>query len=266
MLRSSSLRLASSPRLARVRRFALAPLIAWGVLASGCSKQVIPAEAPAPPPPPPPDRPPTPQSITKDNPGGDAPDPEKAALLRLLSEPIAARRRDHWNTLHVPLADWKNWRRIKIWGHPTRATFQYGKDHTALLTLRYSRIKGSNDPERCLADFMKYASPIAESYGVRLGQSQLLKTTQQIRGESRPVLVRLQEGGVDSLVVSDDYVGFMAAYQSWPGTCLVQGFAVVSTNHPDLATKVRDRWVSEAVTKLAWDKKLTEAPDPTLVR
>lgn len=248
--------------LLRARRFAFAPLLALACVL-GCGKPVTPAEAP---PPPPPDRPPTPKSVTKDNPGGDAPDPEKAALLRLLNEPFVGRRRDRWSTLAVPLADWKNWRRIKIWGHPTRATFQYGKEHTALLTLRYSPIEGPNDPERCLADFMKYASPIAESYGVRLGQSQLVKTTQQVRAEQRPVLVRLQEGGVESIVVSDDYVGFMAAYQSWPGTCLVQSFAVVSTNHPDIATKVRDRWVSEAVGKLAWDKKLTEAPDPSLVR
>lgn len=232
-------------------------------LAAGCNNSATPAEAP---PQPPPDRPPTPASITAKNPGGDAPDPTKAALQRLLDEPFVMKRRDRWNTLRVPLADWKHWRRIRIWGHPTRATFQYGEDRIGVLTVRYSAIEGPNDPATCLADFMRYASPIAETYGVRLGDSQLVKTTQRFRGETRPILVRLQEGGVDSLVASDDYVGFIAAYQSWPGTCLVQGFAVLASEHPELATRVRDRWAAEAVPKLVWEKKVKEAPDPALMR
>ena len=249
--------MSSSSSLLRLSFAALALLFA------GCGKPAVP---PPEPPPPPPAPPPTPKSVTSDNPGGDASDPVKAALDRLLQEPFVAKRRDRWNTLAVPLADWKHWRRIKIWGHPTRASFQYGKDYTAMVTLRYSPIDGPNDPEHCLADFIKFASPVAENYGIRLGQSQLVKTTQAFREERRPVLVRLQEGGVESIVASDDYMGFMAAYQSWPGTCLVQGFAVVATEHPDLAKKVRDRWVAEAVGKLAWDKKLTETPDPALMR
>jgi hypothetical protein len=236
--------------------------VAFALLLAGCGKPAVTPEAP----PPPPERPPTPASITKDNPGGDATDPVKAALQRLLHEPFLAKRNDRWNTLIIPLADWKNWSRVKIWGHPTRASFQYGKDYTAMVTIRYSTVEGLNDPEHCLADFIKYASPIAENYGIRLGQSQLVKTSEMFLNERRPVLVRLQEGGVDSLVVSDDYQGFMAAYPSWPGTCLVQGFAVVSTDHPDLAKKVRDRWVAEAVNKLTWNKKLTDTPDPALMR
>lgn len=241
------------------------PSLAFAVLALGCCNSSATAPAVTPPQPPP-DRPPTPASITKDNPGGDAADPVKAALERLLNEPFEAKRRDKWNTLRVPLADWKNWRRIRIWGHPTRATFQYGEKYTAMLTVRYNPIEGPNDPERCLANFMKYASPIAENYGIRLGESQLVKTSQSFQGQPSPILVRLQEGGVDSIVTSDDYLGFMAAYQSWPGTCLVQGFAVVATDHPELAAKVRDRWVAEAVAKLAWEKKVKEAPDPALMR
>lgn len=224
------------------------------------------APLPEAPPQPPPEKPPTPASVTKSNPGGDAADPTKAALQRLLTEPVENKRRDKWGTLRVPLADWKNWRRTRIKGHPTRATFQYGDDHIAMITLRYSAIEGPNDPEHCLADFVKQVTPIAEGYGIRLGQSKLVQSSQDFRGEKRPILIRLQEGGIDSIFASDDYVGFVAAYQSWPGTCLIQGFAVVSTEHPELATKVRDRWVTEAVGKLVWDKKVKEAPDPAQTR
>lgn len=244
-----------------MRRFALLPLCLLALAC--CNNTPVPEVAPQPPPP---EKPPTPASVTKNNPGGDATDPLKAALKRLLDEPFEAKRSDRWGTLRVPLADWKNWRRIKISGHPTRATFQYGDDHIAMLTLRYSPIEGPNDPERCLAEFVKYATPIADGYGIRLGQSKLVSLSQPFRGETRPVLVRLQEGGIDSIFVSDDYVGYVAAYQSWPGTCLVQGFAVVSTDHPDLATKVRDRWVTEAAAKLTWTRKVKQAPDPALMR
>jgi len=240
--------------------------LAWlpfAIVVLGCCNNNVPAEAP---PQPPPDKPPTPASVTKARPGGDAADPVKAALERLLTEPIELKRRDRWGTLRVPLADTKNWRRIRIWGHPTRATFQYGDDYTAMVLLRYSKIEGSNDPEHCLADFVKHASPVAQGYGIRLGQSQLVQTSQSVRGQTSPILVRLQEGGVDSVIASDDYLAFMAAYQSWPGTCLVQSFAVVSTDHPELAAKVRERWLTEAVGKLAWEKKVKEAPDPALMR
>ena len=234
------------------------------VLVLGCNNNNLPAEGP--PQPPPPERPPTPASVTMKNPGGDAADPVKAALQRLIDEPVAVKRKDRWGTLRVPLADWKNWRRIRIWGHPTRATFQYGEERIALITIRYSKIEGPNDPERCLADFVRFASPIAQSYGVRLGDFELVHASQTLKGQQSPILVRLQEGGVDSIIASDDYIGFMAAYQSWPGTCLVQSFAALATDHPELATKVRDRWVKEAVGKLVWEKKVKEAPDPSQMR
>lgn len=243
------------------RRLSLA---ACALVATSCGKSNVPPESPSPPP----QYAPAHAASAKGTAGDDGPDPIQAALERLLNEPYSFEKRDRWATLMIPLADWQNWARIRIWGKPTRATFQYGKDkdYTALLTIRYAPKEGANDPASCLADFIKYASPIAENYGIRLGQSQLLEMSQVVRNEQKPILVRLQEGGVDSMIVADEYVGFMAAYQSWPGTCLVQGFAVVATDHPELATKVRDRWVREAVPKLSWDKKLKEAPDATLTR
>jgi hypothetical protein len=237
-------------------------LLAIAPIALGCSNNAAPPETPQAPP----RSTPSPASITRDNPGGDAADPVKAALERLLYEPIASERRDRWATLHIPLPDSKNWVRIRIWGKPTRATFQYGKDYTAMVTIRYFPTDGPDDPEHCLAEFVKYAMPIAEGYGIRMGASSLLGTWQITERERRPILVRLQEGGVDSLVLNEDYLALMAAYQSWPGTCLVEGFAVQSTDHPDLAKRVRDRWVREALPRLTWDRRLKQAPDPTLMR
>ena len=202
---------------------------------------------------------PTPTSVTSKNPGGDADDPEKAALERLASEPWGFKR-DRWNTLHIPLVDWKNWKRVRLWGHPTRATHRYGDDHRAVSTTLYTTIEGPNDPETCMAKFMEYASSTAQAYGVHLGDSQLVRMTQLVDNKSAPVLVRLLDGSVDSILANDDYVGALAVYQSFPGTCLVHAFAVVATNHRELAIKVRDRWVSEGAPGLVWERTVKEAP------
>ena len=79
------------------------------------------------------------------------------------------------------------------------------------------------------------------------------------------MIVELLDGRLDSILGRDDYVGAVAAYQSFPGTCLVEGFAVVATNHRELAVKVRDRWVAEGAAKLGWNSFVKEAPE-TLTR
>lgn len=211
-----------------------------------------------------PSRPPTPKSVTKANPGGDAADPEKAALERLLNEPWGMGK-DRYNTLRIPIVDTRNWRRVRIWGHPTRATYRYGDDHRAIDTTLYTTIEGPSDPASCLAKFTEYVLTTANAYGVRMSEPQLIKMNQQVDDVTKPMLVELREGSIDSILANDDYVGALAVYQSWPGTCLVRGFAVVSTNHPELALKVRDRWIREGAPGMRWDKKVKEAP-PTEAR
>ncbi|MGK4001670.1 hypothetical protein WMF31_03520 [Sorangium sp. So ce1036] len=225
-------------------------LLAWltGLAACGSS-----------PPPRPPGLPPTPASITRENPGGDAADPERAALERLLSEPWG-RRRDRFNTLDVPLVDWKSWRRVRIWNHPTRATYRYGDAHHALVTVLYTDTSGPSDPDSCLDEFWAKHAPLADAYGVRLGEAQLIRTTQEIDGEVRPLVLKLLDGSLESVFASDAYAGAIAAYESWPGTCLVSAVAVKSSHHPELARRVRDRWVDEGAPRLRWTRRITEAP------
>jgi hypothetical protein len=79
------------------------------------------------------------------------------------------------------------------------------------------------------------------------------------------VVIDLLDGRVDSIIARDDYVGAIAAYQSFPGTCLLHGFAVIATRQRELATKLRDRWVAEGAVHLTWEKKVKDAP-PTEAR
>lgn len=195
------------------------------------------------------------------SPRPEAPESEKDALFRLANEPLGFSR-DKFDTLRIPLADWKAWRAIRIWGHPTRVTLRYGRKSHAIDTTFYTPSNGPNDPDTCLAKFMEYASTTAQAYSVRLGKEQLVRTTQVLDdGTTKPLVIKLLEGSIDSILMSNDYVAAIAAYQSWPGTCLVRGFAVVSTNHRDLALQVRDRWASEMAPALHWNKKkVKDAP------
>ncbi|MCK6587637.1 MAG: hypothetical protein L6Q76_08645 [Polyangiaceae bacterium] len=206
-----------------------------------------------------PAKPPPPKSDTKANPVDDADDPERATLEKLLNEPWGFRK-DRWDTLRVPLADWKNWKRVRIWGHPTRATYRYGDNHHAIDTTLYTPSDGPNDLASCLAKFTQYASTTAQAYGVRMSEPQLIKMNQQVEEDIKPMLVELRDGTIDSLLAVNDYVGALAVYPSFPGTCLVRGFAVVATNHRELALKVRERWVREAAPGIRWDKKVKEPP------
>ncbi|HEY4117335.1 MAG TPA: hypothetical protein VGM56_05745 [Byssovorax sp.] len=205
-------------------------------------------------------RAPTPKSVTRAQPGGDASDPELAALERLAAEP-RGQRGDRFGTLKVPLFDWKQWQRVRLWAAPTRATFQYGDAKYAFNAVWYVKSEGdASDVDTCLDAFEKKARPVVDGYGVRVVETRSLRTRQDAGGELRPMVVKLYEGSIDSVLASDEYVGGLAAYESWPGTCLVQGFAVVATHHKDLAIKVRDRWVEDAASRLVWRAEVHDAP------
>lgn len=222
-------------------------------VATACAKPAAPTQ--------PAGAPPTPKTVTASNPGGDANDPEFAALDRLAKEQWGFQR-DFWNTLHIPLVDWKNWQRTRITGNPTRASFRYGKQHYAVATIWYTPIEGANDPEACMAKFIDYASPAADAYGIQVMSRERLRMTQSVGADVLPISVELLAGRVDSLLLRNDYLGAIVAYQSFPGTCLVEGFAVVATHHPTLAKQIRDRFVSEGATRLFWEKHVKEAPEP----
>lgn len=227
-------------------------LVSLSFAAVACAKPAAPTQAPG--------TPPTPTTITAANPGGDASDPEFAALERLSKVPWGFQR-DFWNTLHIPLVDWKNWQRTRITANPTRASFRYGKEHYAVATVWYTPMEGTNEPDACLAKFLDDASPSADAYGIQVISRERVRMTQSIGAEVRPIAVELLSGRLDSLFGRNDYMGAVIAYQSFPGTCLVEGFAVVATNHATLAKQIRDRWVAEGAAQFYWEKNVKETPE-----
>jgi hypothetical protein len=224
--------------------------VAFSSAALGCSASL---------PPKPVGLPPTPQTVTVENPGGDAADPEWAALDRLASEPWGLRR-DRTNTLIIPLVDARHWQRVRLWGHPTRAAFRFGDDHYGVIALWYLPTTQANDPESCLKRFVDEARPLAEASGTRILSSRVVHTVQQGSFGLVPMVVQVIDADVDGFFSSSEYAGALAAYPSWPGTCLIQGFVVVAGKHKELATRIRDRWVIEGAPRLTWHGRLVDTP------
>lgn len=291
----------------------------------------------------------TPTSVTMTNPAGDAKEPEDAALSRLLAQP-ASERTDRWTTLGVALPDAGNWRRVRIYGHPTRATFRYGDEHFAIDTIEYRAAEGDDSPEACLQRFADDARDLAERHGVTFGPVvpgfgqhprgvEAIDWAAERRRVDSPVpipngspppssapsssapplaespgssatttpsappvvtltdarsVLRLPASAVmriakslpapallgrrgsplglasmPSLRSSADmvtffrrhrYVGAVAAFRSWPGTCLLRAVAVkVGTDEP-LAERVVDRWLAELAPRTRWSSRLRRAP------
>lgn len=112
-------------------------------------------------------RTPTPGSVTRENPGGDAQSPVDAALMRLLEQPIGFKE-DKFQTLHPRLADAGNWRRMRFFGYPTRAAFRYGKERYATVVINYSKAT-DDSPASCVEAFVQDAKRTAEAFDVEVG-------------------------------------------------------------------------------------------------
>jgi len=205
---------------------------------------------------------PTPTSVTPAEPGGDAPDKEAAALTRLATSDDDGYRTDKWQTLHVGLLDPRGWRRVRVFGTPTRASFRYGDASYALASTVYEPAEGASDPRSCLAQFMRSADELATSYGVEYEASPVFDRERAIDGVATPIEVVLAEGKVRTAFLDNDYVAAIVSYPSFAGTCLVQSFAAVATRHPDIARRARDRWVTQAAPLLTWNPSVGDvAPE-----
>lgn len=195
----------------------------------------------------PPGKPPTPQTVTVAEPGGDAHDPHAAALQRLLDEPWG-RRNDKDNQLHAPLIDWKTWKRVRYWGVEHFLGFRYGDDHhvVALAFLRDIEEGTNNASERCNRRWEKWARPKLKAFEVQL--STIGQRVTEWRGE--PLMVRYVDGYVDYALKRRHFSAAWASYPAYPDACLTYSMAVTWDGSEDLARQVRDRFVQEGFEQL----------------
>jgi hypothetical protein len=191
-------------------------------------------------------RPPTPASITLEEPGGDSNDPHAAALGRLLAETWGWRN-DKDDVLHVPLPDWQNWRRVRYIGVPSFVGFRYGDAHHAVIAVWVRPAEeGKATPDACLESFEDWGGPTARSFSVNIIPGAVSRTL----WTDREILVKSVDAEINTLFAQKSYRAAYAAYAMWPRTCTIFGVAVPVRGSADLAAAVRDRYVREGFSRM----------------
>lgn len=195
----------------------------------------------------PPGSPPSPQTITREEPGGDAHDPHRAALTRLANEPWGFRT-DREEALRIPMPDWGNWRRVRFFGMPTFAAFRYGDAHHAVIAVWVRKLEPGqrDDLDSCLDRFEKWGEPTARTFRLKTGRPQ----TSRARWAKGEVVVRSLEARIDSLLSKKSFAAAYAGYRMWEGTCTVLGVAVASRDTEREARAVRDRYAREGFARM----------------
>ncbi|MEZ4373315.1 MAG: hypothetical protein R3B07_21005 [Polyangiaceae bacterium] len=196
----------------------------------------------------PPGAPPKPASVSVAEPGGDAHNPHRAALERLLEAPWGSRN-DKDDQIHAPTPDWENWKRVRFFGVKHFTGFRYGDDHhvMALLFVQPVPAGESTDSRSCMKRFEAWGWPKVEAFEV--GLSPLRTKRREYRG--KPMLVKSVDGYVDLGLERKFFSGAWAAYPDvYPDACLIYAVAIPWRDEEALAKKLRDRWVLEGFQRM----------------
>lgn len=195
----------------------------------------------------PPGAPATPKSITLDEPGGDAADPQAEALRRQLEMPW------QWGTdkdsqLRVPLVDPGHMKRVRYWALDHFTGFRLGSDFYVMNVVFIQDVPKDEpvDSRECLQRAEKWGHPQMKSFEVKLDGIRM----SQEKWMNKPVVVKSVEGHLDFGLERRRFSAAYAAYPAYEDACLVFGVAVPWEEHEELAKEVRDRWVKEAVPRI----------------
>lgn len=191
--------------------------------------------------------PPTPASVTKAEPGGDALDPQAAALSRLLEAAWGARA-DKDDQLLVPLPDAENWKRVRFFGVDHFVGFRYGNDHHALVAVFVQEADGVAEPTsaECLKRFEAWGRPRVRAFDVDFQPF----SVKHARYRDRPRIAYTMDGSVLLGFSRPEFSAAWTGYSIYRGACLISSIAVPWRKHPDLARRVRDRFVEEGFALL----------------
>ena len=196
----------------------------------------------------PPGQPPSPASVTREEPGGDANDPHRAALQRLVKGGWGWRN-DKQDVFHFPLSDWPNWRRVRFWGLPTFVGFRYGDAHrgVAAMWVRRLRPEDPEDPKVCLDRMEAWGRPIADAYRTKVVKGPLSRASWKSQDD---VLVQSVDAEVAGVFSRSSYRAVVGVSFAWPRVCVLYGYAFRVGEDESLADDVRQRYVEEAFSQL----------------
>ncbi|HET9954195.1 MAG TPA: hypothetical protein VFQ61_06815 [Polyangiaceae bacterium] len=189
---------------------------------------------------------PSPESVTMQQPGGDAPDRHAAALQRLLNEQWEPRS-DRDEQLRIALPDAGNWKRVRYFGVEHFVGFRYGQDYHAMAVVFVLDVEEERpSSEDCLRHFDAWGRPQTQPFDVDF--EPFKPHHSKFQGRS---LITLAVDGQLSLGFSrPKFAAAWAAYPAYAKACLISAVAVPERDAPELAKQVRDRFVAEGFAKL----------------
>jgi hypothetical protein len=198
---------------------------------------------------------PSPDSVEQDEPGGDAPDPHAAALARLLTQGFGWAS-DKDDQVRIQLPDPGTWKRVRYRGFEHLTGFRYGEDHHAISVVIVHDTRQGRAPtsESC----MRYAETLARprAHALSVETQPIVETQFLWRG--KPLLVHSVDGEFPFGFRRISFAAAWVAYPAYESACLYQAFGVKYEGHPELARKLRDRWVMQAATQV--DVRTTTKP------
>lgn len=216
----------------------------FGGCGGGAAAQPKPAGAPSAQPTPP--LPPTPATVSLQHPGGDAADPHVAALQRLVAQPWG-QRVDKDQQLLLALPDADNWKRVRYWGVEHFVGFRYGKEHHALAVVFVQESEEQQpSSEDCLRRFEAWGRPLTKPFDVDFEPFR----PHHGRFRERSRIALSVDGKLSFAFSRPQFSAAWTAYSIYPHTCLVSAIAVPWRTDPELARKVRDRFVAEGFAQL----------------
>lgn len=179
-----------------------------------------------------------------------APLPEIVDHRSALERQLAA----HWGwgadkdrQVRVPLPDWQNWQRVRLFGVEHLAAFRYTKQHHTLTAVFAVETRAQKPSSlTCMDEFERRGFPELVRHGVRIEPI----GAKIAQWDKRPVLVHETEGRVTFLFSRYEFSAAWTAYPAYDHGCLVYATVVLWDGQPELARRVLDRFVAEGVAQV----------------
>lgn len=179
-----------------------------------------------------------------------APLPEIVDHRSALERQLAA----HWGwgadkdrQVRVPLPDWQNWQRVRLFGVEHLAAFRYTKQHHTLTAVFAVETRAQKPSSlTCMDEFERRGFPELTRHGVHIEPI----GTKTAQWDQRPVLVHETEGRVTFLFSRYEFSAAWTAYPAYDHGCLVYATVVLWDGQPELARRVLDRFVAEGVAQV----------------
>lgn len=176
------------------------------------------------------------------DPAAKARAPHEAALLTLLAAPWGARN-DRDDTVHAPTPDWERWRRVRFFGVDHFTGFKYTKENHVVAAVFIQDVPAGTPvkSETCMRRFEAWGRQQIKPFDVKFSPFKV----KFAKWRNTPLMISSADGALNLGLSRVEFSGAWAAFPAYPNACLIYAVAVPWRGHPELAKKLRNRWVDE---------------------